>query len=87
MTSAKPDWDLLIVANEEDAENHAWFPADRYRTIHDFRALEGMRFRDVYLTPLAWELGGDILFGILNRTCQITGIGRVLHINDFEGDR
>lgn len=84
MPTAKPDWDLLIVANEDDAENHAWFPADRYRTIHDFRALEGMRFRDVYLTTLALEKGSDVLFQILYRTCAITGVGRVRHISDFE---
>jgi hypothetical protein len=85
MPTAKPEWDLLIVADETDQVNHEWFPAARWRTVLDFTALEGMRPRNVYLTSKAIEKGSGILFQILYRNAIITG-GKVLHSSDFEGE-
>lgn len=79
---SKPDWDLLICANDEDAAAHSWFPA-RIRTVTDFTALEGMQPRNIYLTSKAIEHGSWVLFQILYRAAKITG-GKVLHIFDFE---
>jgi hypothetical protein len=83
MSTAKPDWDLLMGADEQDIADHSWFPADRARTVTDFRALEGMRFRNVYLTSKALENGSATLFQILYRTTIITGVGKVLHVSDY----
>lgn len=82
MTSPKPDWDLLIVAGNEDLIAHQWFPFGKARTIIDFTALEGMHFRNVYLTNRAIEKGSWVLFQILYRTAKITG-GSVLHTSDY----
>jgi hypothetical protein len=79
--SNPPYEDLLICADESDAAANSWFPA-RYRTCKDFRALEGMRFRNVYLTSKAIEDGSAVLFQILYRTAVICS-GSVLHISDY----
>lgn len=81
MSFVRPDWDLLMVADEADAADHLWFPA-RTRTVTDFRSLEGMRFRNVYLTNRAIENGSAVLFQILYRTAVMTD-GSVLHVSDF----
>lgn len=85
MPTAKPDWDLLICATREDEANHEWFPAGKRRLMHEFLALEGMRFRNCYVTSRTIEHGNHVLFQILYRNAIITG-GKVLHTGDFEGD-
>lgn len=85
MSSAAPDWDLLVAANDQDAENHIWFPAAKVRMVNEFLALEGLRFRNVYLTSKAIEKGSYPLFQILYFNARISG-GKVLHSSDFEGD-
>lgn len=79
--TSKPNWDLLICANDQDRGSHEWFPA-KARLITDFTALEGMHFRNCYLTSKAIEKGSWVLFQILYRTAKITG-GHVLHISDY----
>lgn len=73
--------DLLIVADQADEDAHTWFPA-RIRHGKDYRALEGQRFRNVYLTNKAIEDGSYILFQILYRTAVMCS-GSVLHISDY----
>lgn len=81
MTS--PDWDILIAANDEDAMNHSWFPA-RTKLVTDFRALEGLRFRNCYLTSMAIEKGSATLFDILYRSAKCTRpMGLLLHTSDY----
>ena len=82
MTSAPPTQDLLIVADEADGNAHTWFPADKVRHCKEFTALEGIRFRNVYLTSKAIERGSWPLFQILYINARITG-GSVLHISDY----
>jgi hypothetical protein len=82
MTFRRPNWDLLIAADDQDAEDHAWFPAERTKTCKDFRALEGLKFRNVYLTSKAIEGGSSVLFQILYRTAVMMG-GSVLHVSDY----
>jgi hypothetical protein len=84
MSFTPPDWDLLIAADENDRINHHWFPA-RSRLVTEFTALEGFRFRNVYLTNRAIEKGSAVLFQILYRSAVITN-GKVLHTSDYEGD-
>jgi hypothetical protein len=76
-----PDWDLLIVANEEDAAAHTWFPA-RTRHVQEFLALEGLKPRNVYLTSRGIEKGSWVLFQILYRAATMSG-GSVLHVSDY----
>ena len=78
----KPDWDLLIAADQGDADVNSWFPA-KIRTVNEFTALEGMHFRNCYLTNRAIQQGSWVLFQILYRTAKITG-GTVRHMSDFE---
>ena len=78
---SKPDWDVLIAADEADAKANSWFPA-KVRTGKDYLALEGLRFRNVYLTSKAIETGGPSLFIILYRSAKLSG-GSVLHISDY----
>ena len=77
----KPDWDLLIVADDADAAAHSWFPASS-RDCQNLLALEGMRFRNVYLTSRAIEYGSANLFSTLYRSALLTK-GHVLHISDY----
>lgn len=81
MTSPKPNWDLLICADFDDQTDHLWFPA-KVRTCKEYTALEGLRFRNVYLTNRAIEKGSYILFQILYRSAVIAD-GLVLHISDY----
>lgn len=81
MTSNRPDWDVLICGDERDALSHSWFPA-KVRTCKEYTALEGLRFRNVYLTNKAIELGSYLLFQILYRSAVMTD-GHVLHISDY----
>ena len=77
-----PTWDLLIAANDDDAMAHAWFPADRTKLVHEFTALEGLKFRNCYLTSKAIEKGSYVLFQILYRTAVMMN-GSVLHTSDY----
>lgn len=82
---SKPDWDLLIVADDEDAAAHSWFPAK----IHDCQnlvALEGVRFRNVYLTSRAIQFGSASLFSVLYRSALLIHKtkGHVRHVSDYE---
>lgn len=79
---SKPDWDLLVTADEQDTADHSWFPA-RTRTCREFTALEGMHPRNAYVTSKAIQEGSYVLFKILYRSAAING-GRVMHIIDFE---
>lgn len=80
---SKPDWDLLICASDEDAAAHHWFPAGKTKLVNEFTALEGIRFRNVYLTSRAIEKGSWVLFQILYRTAKIMQ-GKVLHVSDYQ---
>jgi hypothetical protein len=82
---SKPDWDLLLAADQADLEAHDWFPYGRARTVEDLLPLEGMRFRNAYLTSRAIEFGCAGLFHTIYYNARITG-GRVLHISDYRGD-
>lgn len=77
-----PDWDLLMGADEADLKAHLWFPADKARTIGNLLALEGMRFRNVYLTNRAIESGSADLFHHLYFNARLT-MGKVLHVSDY----
>lgn len=82
MTS--PDWDILIAANDEDAMAHSWFPVAKTRLVHEYLALEGLRFRNCYLTSKAIEKGSGALFDILYRSAKCTRpMGLVLHTSDY----
>lgn len=76
-----PDWDLLIVAVDE-LQDYDHFPA-KIRDCKNLLSLEGMRFRDAYLTSRAIETGSANLFHTLYFNARISG-GRVLHISDWE---
>jgi hypothetical protein len=79
-----PDWDLLIAANDEDSMSHSWFPAGKTKLVTDFRALEGLRFRNCYLTSMAIEKGSATLFEILYRSAKCTRpMGLLLHTSDY----
>lgn len=82
MTSPAPKTDLLIVADQADEDAHAWFPADRVKHGKDYRALEGIRFRNVYITNRAIEDGSYVLFQILYRAAVMMN-GSVLHVSDY----
>lgn len=79
--SNPPYDDLLICADKADEAAHVFFPA-RTRLCRDFRALEGLRFHNVYLTNRAIEEGSAVLFQILYRTAVICS-GSVLHLSDY----
>jgi len=82
-----PDWDLLIAASDEDAMNHQWFPAAKARLVHEYLALEGLRFRNCYFTSMAIEKGSATLFDILYRSAKCTRpMGKILHISDYRED-
>jgi len=78
----KPSWDLLIIGTNEDPKDFAWFPADSVRDCVNLLALEGLRFRNVYLTSGAIETGSADLFKTLYRSAKLTH-GRVLHTSDY----
>lgn len=78
----RPTWDLLIAANDDDAMAHGWFPAEKTKLVHEFLALEGIRFRNCYFTSMAIEKGSGTLFDILYRTAKMMR-GSVLHISDY----
>jgi hypothetical protein len=82
MTSAPPTKDLLITADKADEDAHTWFPADQVRHCKEYLALEGIRFRNVYLTSKAIEMGAWPLFQIIYINARITG-GKVLHVSDY----
>lgn len=75
-----PDWDLLITAVEE-LNDYDYFPA-RIRDCENLISLEGMRFRNAYVTSKAIEQGSANLFHALYFGARITG-GKVLHISDY----
>ncbi|HEX9089792.1 MAG TPA: hypothetical protein VF867_20030 [Arthrobacter sp.] len=77
-----PDWDLLLGADEQDLADHAWFPAGDTRTLENLPALEGLRFRNVYVTNRAIEQGSSGSFFHLYYNARITK-GKVLHISDY----
>lgn len=77
---AGPDWDLLITAPEE-LENYHYFPA-RVRDCENLISLEGLRFRNVYLTNKAIEQGSANLFHVLYYNARIS-MGKVLHVSDY----
>ena len=76
--------DLLIVADAADEAAHTWFPAARIHDCQNLIALEGVRFRNVYLTSRAIEFGSANLFTVLYRSALLTRPrGHVLHISDY----
>lgn len=78
----EPDWDLLMGADQEDLDAHDWFPCGKARTIENLPALEGLRFRNVYLTSRAIEHGSANLFHHLYHNARVS-LGKVLHISDY----
>ena len=81
--TTKPAFDLLIVADASDEAAHEWFPA-MIRDCQNLIALEGLRFRNVYLTSRAIEYGSANLFSVLYRSALLTRPkGHVLHISDY----
>jgi hypothetical protein len=78
----KPDWDLLIIGAGEDPGNFGWFPAGDVRDCVNLLPLEGLRFRNVYLTSQAIETGSPNLFNVLYRSARLSA-GKVLHISDY----
>jgi hypothetical protein len=82
MRPGNPDYGVvLITAKGEDAD---WFPYDRTYDNYELIKLEGIRFRDCYLTASAIETGSAALFSILYRAAKIAG-GRVLPASDYQG--
>jgi hypothetical protein len=79
----KPNWDLLIIGANEDPKDYDWFPAGDVRDCMNLLALEGLRFRNVYLTSGAIETGSANLFHTLYRSAKLSH-GRVLHISDYD---
>lgn len=79
---SKPNWDLLIIGANEDPKEFTWFPADDVRDCKNLLALEGLRFRNVYLTSQAIATGSANLFHVLYRSAKLSG-GSVLHMSDF----
>ena len=79
----KPTWDLLIIGADENPADFVWFPADDIRDNKNLIALEGLRFRDVYLTGRAIETGSPNLFNVLYRSAKLVH-GRVLPISDYD---
>lgn len=77
-----PDWDLLMGADNADLKDHIWFPAAKGRTVDNLLSLEGMRFRNVYLTNRALEAGSAGLFHHLYFNARVSG-GKVLHVSDY----
>lgn len=77
-----PDYDALIGADLADLQNHGWFPASHFGSVENLLALEGLRFRNVYLTSRAIEDGSAGLFQHLYFNARMTG-GKVLHVSDF----
>lgn len=83
MTTTSPAWDVLVCADELDAEAHGYFPASKViSNLHFLLPLEGLRFRNCYVTNAAIEAGSANLFEHLYYTARITG-GKVLHVSDF----
>jgi hypothetical protein len=82
MPSRAPDWDLLITAPGEEQDYDRWFPAGKILDCKNLIALEGVRFRNVYLTSKAIEQGSASLFGVLYRTAKMMR-GSVLHTSDY----
>jgi hypothetical protein len=83
MSKPKPCWDLLIVADEEDLEAHAWFPYDKYGTVREYLALEGLRPRNAYVTGRAITEGTAGIFQHLYRATLLTE-GGVYHVSDYQ---
>lgn len=81
-----PAWDVLIGSDDIDVDWHSYFPAAKTGTVGNLIALEGVRFRNCYLTSKAIEKGSAALFGVLYRAASITPGSRVLHVSDFEED-
>ena len=79
----RSDWDVLICADEVDADAHGYFPASKVvSNLHFLMPLEGMRFRNAYVTNAAIEAGSGNLFHHLYYSARLTG-GKVLHITDY----
>jgi len=81
MTS--PVGDVLVCADEKDEDDWLFFPVDKViANIANLSALEGLRFRNVYVTSRAIEKGSGNLFQHLYFNARITG-GKVLHVSDY----
>jgi hypothetical protein len=79
----EPDWDLLMGADQADLDAHDWFPCGKARTVENLLALEGMRFRNAYVTSRAIEKGSASLFHALYYGARLT-MGSVLHVSDYQ---
>jgi predicted HAD superfamily hydrolase len=79
----EPDWDVLVCADEAEEASYLFFPADKViANLANLAALEGLRFRNCYVTSKAIEKGSGNLFQHLYFNARITG-GKVLHITDY----
>ena len=78
---SKPDWDVLITAVDEE-DGWLWFPADLVRDNKNLLALEGLRFRNCYVTSKAIETGSPNLFHALYYSAKLSH-GAVLHTSDY----
>jgi hypothetical protein len=80
---SKPDWDVLICADEADEDDWLFFPVGKViANIANLAALEGLRFRNCYVTSKAIEKGSGNLFQHLYFNARMTG-GKVLHVTDY----
>jgi hypothetical protein len=78
-----PDWDALVCADELEASSYYYFPADKVvANLANLAALEGLRFRNCYVTSRAIEEGSGNLFFHLYYNARVTG-GKVLHVTDY----
>ena len=77
---SKPDWDILICADAADEDLHLFFPADKvYSDVTHLLYLEGIRFRNCYITSRVIEEGSANLFHHLYFNARVSG-GKVLHV-------
>lgn len=86
MTTPAPDWDVLVCATNEEAESYHFFPAVTVVAQNGYLLpLEGLRFRNAYVTSAAIEHGSAGLFHHLYFNALIDG-GKVLHVSDYQED-
>jgi hypothetical protein len=75
--------DVLVCVDDADEDLHLFFPADKIVLLsYGLLALEGLRFRNCYLTNRAIEEGSANLFQHLYFNARMTG-GKVLHCTDY----
>ena len=80
---SRPDWDVLVCADDKDEDDYLFFPVDKViANLANLAALEGLRFRNCYVTSRAIEQGSGNLFQHLYYNARITG-GKVLHVSDY----